>query len=55
MAGQRMFEVKFIPAVGGSSITIKIPANDHVQAKKMIEHQYGPIKTWYKLPQPVRG
>lgn len=48
---QKTYEAKFTPAAGGSPITVKIPANDHVQAKKLLEQQYGPIKTWYKSPQ----
>jgi hypothetical protein len=48
---QKMYEAKFIPAAGGLPITVTIPASDHVQAKKMLEQQYGPIKTWYKSPQ----
>ena len=54
MTTQSMYVARFIPAVGGSAITVKIPANDHFQAKKIIEQQYGPIKSWFSSPQRAK-
>ena len=54
MTTQKMYEAKITPATGGSPITVKVPANDPAQAKKIIEQQYGPIKSWYKSPQQVK-
>lgn len=48
------YEAKIIPATGGSPIDVTVPASDHVQAKKLIEKLYGPVKTWYKSPQPKK-
>jgi hypothetical protein len=44
------YEAKFTPAVGGPPIDVTVSANDASQAKKLIEHQYGPIKGWFKNP-----
>ena len=51
---QKFFKAKITPAAGGSSIEVTVPANDSFQAKKIIEGQYGPVKTWWRSPQQVR-
>ncbi len=51
---QKMYKAKITPAVGGSSIEVTVPANDPFQARKMIEAQYGPVKTWWLTPTEVR-
>jgi hypothetical protein len=51
---QKMFKAKITPATGGSGVEVTVPANDYFQAKKMIEAQYGPIKTWWSNPTEVR-
>jgi hypothetical protein len=47
---QKMFHAKITPAAGGSPIEVTVPANDPFQAKKIIESQYGPVKTWWQNP-----
>ena len=51
---QKQFKAKITPAVGGSMIEVMVPSNDPFQAKKMIESQYGPVKTWWANPTEVR-
>ncbi len=51
---QKMFKAKITPAAGGSAVEVTVPANDPFQAKKMIESQYGPVKTWWRMPQSIR-
>jgi hypothetical protein len=51
---QRKFKAKITPAVGGNAIEVVVPASDPFQARKIIEAQYGPVKTWWALPQEVR-
>ena len=51
---QKMFKAKITPAAGGSPIEVTVPANDALQARKMIESQYGPVKAWSMTPQQVR-
>lgn len=51
---QDTYQAKITPAAGGSPIDVEVPANDAFQAKKMIEAQYGPIKTWWRHPQKKR-
>ena len=48
---QKMFIAKITPSTGGSPIEVTVPANDQFQAKKIIESQYGPVKTWWRMPQ----
>jgi len=48
---QKIYTAKITPAVGGTSIEVSVPANDSFQAKKLIESQYGPVKTWWRTPQ----
>lgn len=50
---QKMFIAKITPAGGGMGVEVTVPANDTFQARKMIESQYGPVKTWWKLPSQV--
>lgn len=54
MSTQKMYEAKIIPAVGGAPLMVNITANDQVQAKKLIEQQYGPIKSWLVSPRPAK-
>ncbi len=51
---QRQYKAKITPAAGGSAIEVVVPANDPFQAKKIIEGQYGPVKSWWMSPQEVR-
>lgn len=51
---QRFYIAKITPAAGGSPIEVTVPANDITQAKKIIEGQYGPVRSWWRYPQPVR-
>jgi hypothetical protein len=51
---QKMYKAKITPAAGGSPVEVTVPANDMFQAKKMIESQYGPVKTWWMSPQLIR-
>jgi hypothetical protein len=51
---QKMFRGKITPAAVGSPVEVTVPANDSFQAKKMIESQYGPIKTWWGGPTLIR-
>lgn len=51
---QKMFKAKITPAAGGSPIEVTVPANDTFQAKRIIEGQYGPVKTWWSSPQLMR-
>jgi hypothetical protein len=51
---QKIYVAKITPAVGGQSIEVRVPANDSFQAKKIIEAQYGPVKTWWSGPTEVR-
>lgn len=51
---QKMYSAKIIPAAGGSPVEVTVPANDSNQAKKMIESQYGPVKSWYRQPMLMR-
>ena len=54
MTTQKMYEARIVPAAGGTPITDTTPANDSIQAKKMIEREYGPVKQWLKLPQQAK-
>jgi LEA14-like dessication related protein len=47
---QKMYIAKITLASGGTGVEVTVPANDSFQAKKMIESQYGPVKTWWKSP-----
>ena len=51
---QKMFKAKITPAIGGSPIEVVIPANDSFQAKKLVEAQYGPVKSWWQHPTPIK-
>jgi hypothetical protein len=51
---QKKFRGKITPAAGGSPVEVTVPANDSFQAKKMIESQYGPVKTWWSGPTLIR-
>lgn len=51
---QRQYKAKITPAAGGSSIEVIVPANDPFQARKIIEGQYGPVKSWWQSPTEVR-
>lgn len=51
---QRMYKAKITPAGGGSPVEVTVPSNDPFQAKRMIESQYGPVKTWWANPTEVR-
>jgi len=51
---QKFFKAKITPAAGGSPIEVQVPANDYFQAKKIIEGQYGPVKTWWMQPREIR-
>ena len=44
------YKATVVPQIGGSSIEIKVQANDVFQARKLIEQLYGPVKTWYFGP-----
>ena len=54
VVAQKTFKAKITPAAGGSPVEVTVPANDPFQAKKMIESQYGPVKTWWAQPTQVR-
>ncbi len=43
------YKAMFVPAVGGSTITVTVSANSSSQATKLIEQLYGPVK-WYSHP-----
>ncbi len=47
---QKIYVAKITPGSGGPGVEVEVPANDQFQAKKMIEAQYGPIKTWWRQP-----
>ena len=47
---QKIYIAKFKPASGGGFVEVEVPANDHLQAKKMLNAQYGPIKVWMRQP-----
>ena len=51
---QKMYKAKITPAAGGSPIEVTVPANDPFQAKKIIESQYGPVKSWWQSPTLVK-
>jgi hypothetical protein len=51
---QKIYKARIVPAAGGSSVEVTVPANDPFQARKMIETQYGPVKTWFQSPTEVR-
>ena len=51
---QKTYKAKITPAAGGGAVEVTVPANDAFQAKKMIESQYGPVKTWWMPPQIAR-
>jgi hypothetical protein len=51
---QKMYKAKISPAAGGSGVEVTVPANDMFQAKKMIEAQYGPVKTWWSGPTQAK-
>jgi hypothetical protein len=51
---QRVCEAKIVAAVGGAPIEVSVPASDASQAKKLIEQQYGPIKSWVRHSEEVR-
>ena len=46
----RTYKAKFMPAVGGGYIEVTVKANDQSQARKLLEAQYGPIKSWVRGP-----
>lgn len=48
---QNIYVAKITQASDGAGVEVEGPANDTFQAKKMIEAQYGPIKTWWRQPQ----
>ena len=50
---QQMYEARIIPAGGGAAITVTVHANSQDQAKRIIEQQYGPIRSWNQYPQQV--
>jgi hypothetical protein len=54
LMAQKMFTARIIPAGGGSSIVVTVPANDSGQARNIIENQYGPVKSWVLAPSPAR-
>ena len=47
---QKMFKPKITPAGGDFPVEVTVPANESSQAKRMIESQFGPIKTWWGPP-----
>ncbi len=51
---QKMYAAKITPSTGGTPIEVTVPANNFFQAKKIIEAQYGPVKSWWGQPREVR-
>lgn len=51
---QKFFKAKITPAAGGHPIEVTVPASDVFQARKIVEGQYGPVKTWLRFPQQVK-
>lgn len=48
----RFYRAKITPGVGGSPIWVETPANDTIQAKKLIVSIYAP-RTWWMTPKRV--
>lgn len=53
MGIEATYQARIQPAVGGSTITVTVIANDTFQARKMIESIYGPVKQWVLGPERV--
>lgn len=53
MSIQATYKARIQPAVGGSMIDVQVQANDTVQARKLIEALYGPVKCWQLGPDRV--
>jgi hypothetical protein len=47
---QKIYKAKITLFSGGNAIEVRVPANDIWQAKKVIEAQYGPVRTYFYGP-----
>lgn len=51
---QKQYRAKIALKGGGMPIEVIVPANDTVQAKRVIESMYGQVSAWYSYPVLVR-